>query len=387
MESAKVIAQTGAVLKSTGGAANVTAKHVSDLSGKLLKLSGVDDEAIQSGQNLLLTFTKIRNEVGKGNDIYDQATMATLNLSVAMKKDMSSSAILVGKALNDPIKGMSALSRAGIQFTEEQKKTIKALVASGDAMGAQKMILKELETQFGGSAEAAGKTLPGQLSIAKESFANVSGQIVTAMLPALTKLLQGFSDFLVWAQANWPKFRDTVVAVFDRIRAVTQQVIDYYQKNVQPAVEKVLAAISFLWEKFGGTITTVVKIAFESALTIIRNTLSIIKAVIDGVLALLRGDWSEAWEALKTIVSKVFENLVVLLTTQVKIMAAVGAKIGGALKDALMGALSGIGSGIVNMFTAAINSAIDLINRAIDAYNAIPIAPNIGKVGKIGGGG
>ena len=112
-ESQKVIAQTGAVLKSTAGIANVTAKEVDGLATSLSRMSGVDDEVIASGENMLLTFTKIRNETGKGNDVFDQATKATLNLSVAMGKDMQSSAILVGKALNDPVKGATALSRAG----------------------------------------------------------------------------------------------------------------------------------------------------------------------------------------------------------------------------------------------------------------------------------
>jgi hypothetical protein len=108
-ESTKVAAQTRAVIKSTGGVANVTAKQVSGLSTALMKKSGTDDEAIASGENLLLTFKNIRNEVGRGNDIFTQATKATLDLSVAFHKDMHSSAILVGKALNDPIKGLTAL--------------------------------------------------------------------------------------------------------------------------------------------------------------------------------------------------------------------------------------------------------------------------------------
>lgn len=192
-DASKVAAQTGAVIKSTGGVANVTAAHVDKLANALLNKSGVDDEAIKSGQNMLLTFTRIRNEVGQGNNIFDQATQATLNLSVAMGKDMQSSAILVGKALNDPVKGMSALSRAGIQFTAQQKDTIKALVASGDTMAAQKMILKELETQFGGSAEAAGKTFAGQISIAKEQAKNFAAEIVAGAAPALRGLATGLS--------------------------------------------------------------------------------------------------------------------------------------------------------------------------------------------------
>ena len=69
------------VIESTGGIAGVTAEHVDQLGDSLLHLSGVDDELIKSSQNLLLTFTNVRNVVGEGNDIFDQATLAALNLS------------------------------------------------------------------------------------------------------------------------------------------------------------------------------------------------------------------------------------------------------------------------------------------------------------------
>ena len=196
MEQQKVAAQTGAVLKSTGGIANVTAKQIGSLSTALMKKSGVDDEAIASGQNLLLTFTKIRNETGKGNDIFDQATVATLDLSVAMGKDLNSSAILVGKALNDPVKGATALSRAGVQLTQSQKDQIEAFVESGRVLEAQKIILRELTTQFGGSAEAAGKTLPGQLNILKQTFNNLAGELAATFLPGVARAATALVDFL-----------------------------------------------------------------------------------------------------------------------------------------------------------------------------------------------
>jgi hypothetical protein len=196
MEQQKVAAQTGAVLKSTGGIANVTAKQIGSLSTALMKKSGVDDEAIASGQNLLLTFTKIRNETGKGNDIFDQATVAMLDLSVAMGKDLNSSAILVGKALNDPVKGATALSRAGVQLTKGQKDQIEAFVESGRVLEAQKIILGELTTQFGGSAEAAGKTLPGQLNILKQTFNNLAGELAATFLPGVARAATALVDFL-----------------------------------------------------------------------------------------------------------------------------------------------------------------------------------------------
>src|SRR4029077_8870950 len=101
-EASKVSAQTAAAIKSTGGAAGVSAAGVAKLAGQLMKKSGVDDEAIQSGENLLLTFTNIRNEAGRGNDVFNQTTKAALDMSVALGTDMKSASLQLGKALNDP---------------------------------------------------------------------------------------------------------------------------------------------------------------------------------------------------------------------------------------------------------------------------------------------
>lgn len=199
-QASKVAAQTNAVLKSTGGVANVTADQVNNLSGALMKKTGIDDEAIQSGENLLLTFTDIRNEAGKGNDVFTQATKTMTDMSVALGQDMKTSAIQLGKALNNPIKGMTALQRVGVTFTQAQKDQVAAMVKAGDTMGAQKLILGELNKEFGGSAEAVGKTLPGQLNILKQEFSNFAGVIVGAVVPPLTdllKLLMSHRDIVV----------------------------------------------------------------------------------------------------------------------------------------------------------------------------------------------
>jgi phage-related protein len=192
-EAEKVTAQTEAVLKSTGGAAKVTAKEVEKLAESLMKKSGVDDEAIQSGENVLLTFTNIRNEAGKGNDIFNQTTAAALDMSVALGTDMKTASMQLGKALNDPVKGLSKLTKQGVTFTDAQKAQVKAMQESGDVAGAQKIILAELTKEFGGSAEAAGKTLPGQLKILQQEFSNVAGALVGELIPPITALFEFFT--------------------------------------------------------------------------------------------------------------------------------------------------------------------------------------------------
>ena len=117
-QSQKAAAQTAAVIKSTGGIANVSAKRVDDLATSLMNLSGIDDEVIKGGENWLLTFKNVRNEAGKGNKIFDQATRAALDLAVAQANatggqvNMGKASNLLGKALNDPIKGTTALRRS-----------------------------------------------------------------------------------------------------------------------------------------------------------------------------------------------------------------------------------------------------------------------------------
>src|SRR4029077_11940966 len=115
-ESQKVAALTAQVIKSTGGAANVTAGQIGRLAQSISNKTGIDDETIQSGENMLLTFKNIRNEAGKGNDIFSQSTSILTDMSAALGTEPKKAAIQLGKALNDPIKGVSALSRVGVTF-------------------------------------------------------------------------------------------------------------------------------------------------------------------------------------------------------------------------------------------------------------------------------
>jgi hypothetical protein len=207
-----VMAQTENVIASTGGAANVTAKDVLDLATKWQNLSGVQDDAVQTSENLLLTFRDVRNEVGKGNNIFDQATGAILDMSTALNggaipsvEDLKGNTIQLGKALNDPIAGMTALKRVGVSFTEAQIETIHRLQQSGNLMGAQKVILGELKKEFGGAAKAAGDTFAGQLAKLQANLNNVQEEIGGALVPQLSHLSTVMNDI---AQKKLPSATD-----------------------------------------------------------------------------------------------------------------------------------------------------------------------------------
>lgn len=180
-ESLKIAHQTEAVIKSTGGAAGVSAEQVGDFASSISNATGLDDEWVQSGENMLLTFKNVRNEAGKGNDIFTQTTQVMADMAVATGTDATGAAKTLGMALNDPVTGLSRLTRVGVTFTQSQKDQIKAMAESGNVMGAQKIMLAELSSEFGGSAAAQTSALDK----IHTQLGNMSEALGTALMPAL----------------------------------------------------------------------------------------------------------------------------------------------------------------------------------------------------------
>jgi hypothetical protein len=187
LESQKISRQTEAIIKATGGAAGLAASEVGKLSEALAFKTGVDDEAIQSSLNLLLTFKQVQNVAGEGNDIFNRASQAVLDLGNVFGST-DSAAVQLGKALSDPIRGVTALRRSGINFTESQQDLIKSLVASGQSLEAQKLILAEVESQVGGTAEATATGF-GKMQVAVD---NVKERLGAIFLP----ILERFANFI-----------------------------------------------------------------------------------------------------------------------------------------------------------------------------------------------
>ena len=213
-ESQKVGALTASIIKSTGGAAKISAGQIGSLADSISRKTGVDDEAIQTGANLLLTFKNVRNEAGKGSDVFNRATAAALDLSKAGFGSVDGAAKMLGKALNDPIKGITALGRAGVTFTDEQKKQIKTLTESGNVLGAQKIIMAEVESQVGGAAAATATA--GEK--ARVTFDNLKESAGTYLLPIVDDLATKFTTLVEQFQSGTGaggRFKVAVVEIKD----------------------------------------------------------------------------------------------------------------------------------------------------------------------------
>lgn len=185
IEQEKAVAQLNAALKSTGRFSEENSKALQAQAQALQDVTAYGDETIISAQNLLLTFKEI------GDQNFNRATRSVLDLATAMGTDLKSAAIQVGKALNDPKTQLTALSRSGITFSESQKQAIYAMQEAGDVAGAQAAILKELESQFGGSAEAARNTFGGALEGVKNALGDLmeaDGDSLPGVVAALNEL-------------------------------------------------------------------------------------------------------------------------------------------------------------------------------------------------------
>jgi len=156
---------------------------------------------------MLLTFTKI------GSDVFPRASDATLDLAQKFGMDLSQASVMLGKALNDPIAGVSALRRIGVMLTAEQEASIKGFMAVNDIASAQAVILGELETEVGGVAQAYGTTFAGQVAIFNNRLDDMKEKIGVQLIPALIRLMDAAKPLLDWFMSLSPAQVDLVIKI------------------------------------------------------------------------------------------------------------------------------------------------------------------------------
>lgn len=213
-ESAQASAQLDASLQSTNYEAGVTREALDKLSLSVMDNSLFDDDAVTNSEALLTTFTNIKGA------IYTDAIPAIADMATKMGTDLNGATIQVGKALNDPIKGIAALSRVGVSFTEKQKDMIKHLVETGHQADAQRMILAELTKEFGGSAAAAAAAGTGPFTVLGHQFGNIKeriGEIVvniaSRLLPIFEHMITLFDSAITFVQTHKTELEALAITV------------------------------------------------------------------------------------------------------------------------------------------------------------------------------
>ena len=228
----KAIAQVEAGLKSTGNQVGKTSKELQKMAADLQKTTLFGDEEILQGATAqLLTFTNI---AGKQ---FERTQKIALDLATRLDGDLKSASIMLGKALNDPVANLSALSRAGIQFSIEQKKTIKSLVETNRLADAQTIILAELEKQYGGSAAAAREAGLGPIQALQNTLMDLTEDIGKIILPSLIALAKKIETLAIKFDTLSDKTKVNIVKWLAFAAALGPVVI---------GVSKIILAFSYL---------------------------------------------------------------------------------------------------------------------------------------------
>ena len=187
-----------AVLKATGGAAELSADQMKAHAAELQKLTGVSDNAVMGVQAILATFKNLKG------DEFKQTTELALDMAAVMGTDAKSSALQLAKALQEPTIGMTYLRRSGVSFTTQQVEMIKKLEASNDLLGAQKIILGEVSSQFGGTARTMGNTFGGTIDKLSERIGDLGEKIGKDLIDnGLKRLVSGDGDAVLTRLENF----------------------------------------------------------------------------------------------------------------------------------------------------------------------------------------
>jgi hypothetical protein len=311
-ETQQALAQVEAGLRSTGNAAGYSSTQLEAMAKSLQgKSIFSDDEILRGVTAQMLTFTKVTGKAFEG------AQQAALDLSSRLGQDLQTSAIQLGKALNDPIKGLASLSKIGVSFSEDQKAVIKAMVETGDIAGAQAVILQELNTEFGGSAQAALDAGGGVIGL-RNSFndlAETVGSILAPYLQKATEFLKGIIDRF---QELSPETQKVVVAIGALAAGVGPLLIGVGKLSVafgpSGALSAGLKVLPGLFAALTGPIGLIIGAVALAATAIIANWDKVKAYFTSGDGSEMFSKVQQAWEQLKDAAIEIFNAIVDTIT-------------------------------------------------------------------------
>jgi hypothetical protein len=234
-----------------GTETDVVTNRLVELAEATAMQTGMDNLSIKATQAKLLTFKNLAKTAKTVGGAFDRANKAALDMAAAGFGSAESNAVQLGKALENPIKGISALAKSGVTFTDVEKEKIKTLVESGKILQAQEMILKAVETQVGNTAEATANDTDKM----KEGFKQFQQQLGLALLP----ILQAVTPFLL-KMASWAKDNpQTFMIIAGALAAIAASIVAI---NIAMAVGAIglitigvialVAGLAIAYKKFEG---------------------------------------------------------------------------------------------------------------------------------------
>jgi hypothetical protein len=275
------------VMKSMGKKDNEAAEAALNYANALQHKIGVEDEDIAAVQAKLATFSQLIGENAEKTGAYNRATKLTFDMQATGFGDAMSNATQLGKALQNPALGSGALSKAGA-VNKEDIPLIKQIQATKGLAAAQEFLLKAVEKQVGGVAEAT--TTSTQKS--KIAWHAVEETIGKKLLPVVDRFATFLGTDLI------PKFEAFIdknptlvkwlagLSVGMLVLGVSCSVISFGFGAITTVVGLAGTALTF----FGGIVSTV-------STFLLANPIVLIVAAIAAAAYLIYRNWEpiKAW--------------------------------------------------------------------------------------------
>jgi hypothetical protein len=376
-----------------GAEAGAVSKRLQDLAKQTALSTGVDIDSIKATQAKMLTFKELAKSANVVGGEFDRATKAAINLAAAGFGEAETNAVQLGKALQDPIKGITALARSGVTFTDQEKAKIKTLVESNKTLEAQQLILSAIETQVGGVAEATANA-SDKINQAFKIFGQELGVL---LLPVFEKITSAISEKLLpRLEQVLPKVVATITDALDKVDF--DKLADDIGNSIGWLVENgatilkvagyIAAFVAVLW-----TVDTAVKaVAAAQALWNLILSANPIALVVIGIAALVTGivflvnalvEMHGGWDKVFKDMGAIVNNFVAGFKSAIGAIGAFFGSVFSGLASIAKGALNlvlGVIEGYLNFIISGINRLVDLINTVLEAGTVIGIDVQLSKI-------
>lgn len=368
-EQAKAIAQVEQGIRSTGAAVGFTTEELKKQAAELQNNSLFGDENILKNVTAqLLTFTGITNEQ------FSRTQQAALDLATRLDGDLKGAAIQLGKALNDPITNLSALSRSGIQFSKDQKELIKTLVETGKVAEAQGIILDELEKQYGGSASAAARAGLGPFTQLKNILGDITEEFGEIILEGVKPLLEQAKSLVLRFQELSPATKKFLV-IFSGIAAAVGPLLAL-AGTILPAIGTgltllsgpiglIVAGLTAIgvviyknWEPIKATLVDIANYFID-----LYNESTVFRLAVEGIRS--------SFENIYDVGSFVFGVLGNIISTLAKNIKQSFQDLGAIVKAVLTGNIEEIPQLLANNFKESTKNFKELIENATKDFNVL----------------
>ena len=366
-----------------GEEAGAVSKRLQDLAKQTAISTGFDIDSIKATQAKLLTFKNLAQTADDLGGNFDRATKAAIDLAAAGFGQAETNAVQLGKALQDPIKGITALARSGVTFTQQEKDKIKALVESNKTFEAQQLILSAIETQVGGTALATANA-SDKINQAFKIFGQDLGII---LLPAFEKILGIVTeDLLPRLEEILPALVQTITDAlmeidFEKFAEDIANSIGWLVDNAEGILEtakNIGILIAVMW----GLNTAIKAVALAQALWNIALTANPIGLIIVGVAALIAiialvtnylVEQYGGWDKLFTDIQIWLENFVKGFKEAVNKVQRFFKEVFEGVGDFFKGLINGwisLFESFINFFIGGINGIIGRLNTVLNAIKA-----------------